>query len=69
MNLNMTPSYSRLLVCADHVNFNLLDENISIIKKSTKALLYASKEVSLEVNTEKTVFLSPDYRRESLYYI
>jgi hypothetical protein len=38
------------LVCADD---NFLDENINIIKKNTKALSDATKEVGLEVHTEK----------------
>jgi hypothetical protein len=33
---------------------NTVAENIDAIKKSTKALLDASKEVGLEVNPEKT---------------
>jgi hypothetical protein len=42
------------LVYADDVN--LLGDNINKIKKTNKeALIHASKEVGLEVNTEKTM--------------
>jgi hypothetical protein len=36
------------------MDVNLLGDNIDIIKKNTEALIDASKEVGLEVNTEKT---------------
>jgi hypothetical protein len=44
------------LVYADDVN--LLDDNIDTIKKNTETLIDASKEVGLEVNTEKTKCMS-----------
>jgi hypothetical protein len=34
-----------------------LGDNIDTIKKNTQTLTYASKEVGLEVNTEKTKYM------------
>jgi hypothetical protein len=45
----------RLLVYADDVN--LLGDNIVTIKKNMETLIDASKEVGLEVNTEKTKYM------------
>jgi hypothetical protein len=43
------------LVYADDVN--LLDDNIDTIKKNIETLIDSSKEVVLEVNTEKTKYM------------
>jgi hypothetical protein len=44
-----------LLAYADDVN--IVEENIDPIQKNTNALLDASKEISLEVNPEKTKYI------------
>jgi hypothetical protein len=44
------------LVYVDDVN--LLGDNIDTIKKDTQTLIDASKEIGLEVNTEKTKYMS-----------
>jgi hypothetical protein len=45
----------QLLVCVDDVN--LLGNNKNAMKKNTQTLTDASKEVGLEVNTEKTKYM------------
>jgi hypothetical protein len=45
----------QLLVYADDVN--LLDDNIDTIKKNTVTLTDANKEISLEVNSEKSKYM------------
>jgi hypothetical protein len=45
----------QLLAYADDVN--LLGDNIDTIKRNTQTLIDASKEVDLEVNTDKTEYI------------
>jgi hypothetical protein len=45
----------QLLAYADDVN--LLGDNIDTIKKNTKILIYANKEIGLEINVDKTKYM------------
>jgi hypothetical protein len=45
----------QLLVYANYIN--ILGESVHIINKNTEALLIASKEIGLEVNSEKTKYM------------
>jgi hypothetical protein len=53
LKLNRT---HQLVAYADYVN--LLGDNIDTIKKNTETLIDASKEVGLEINVEKTKYMS-----------
>jgi uncharacterized protein (DUF1499 family) len=55
----------RLMVYVDDVN--LLGKNTNTIKRRTESLLGASREVGLEINTEKTMYdgISKSFRIES----
>jgi hypothetical protein len=46
----------QLLTYAEEVN--LLGDNIDTVKKNKETLIYVSREVGLEINIEKTEFLS-----------
>jgi hypothetical protein len=45
----------QLLVYAD--DFNMLGRNTDTVSKNSEALLEASKEVGVEVNTEKSKYM------------
>jgi hypothetical protein len=53
----------QLLVYAD--DLNLLGENIDSVRKNTETLIDASKEIGIEVNTEKTKYCCPFTRTQS----
>jgi hypothetical protein len=54
VGLKLNGAY-QLLIYAD--NINLLGDNIDTITKNTQTLTDASKEVGLEVHTEKTKYM------------
>ena len=51
LKLNVT---NQLLV---YVDINVLGGNVRTVKKTTEALVVVSKEVGLEVNAEKTMYM------------
>jgi hypothetical protein len=56
----------QLLNYADDVN--ILGDDIDAINKNTQTLIYASKEIGLEVNTEKTKYMSIEYCEKEAFF-
>jgi hypothetical protein len=56
----------KLLLYADYVN--LLGDNIDTIKKNTKTLIDASKEIGLEVSAEETKYVLLSHQQNTEQY-
>jgi hypothetical protein len=54
----------QLLICADDVN--VLGDNIGTIKKNAETLIDSSKEVGLEVNTEKSKYVLLSHHQNAM---
>jgi hypothetical protein len=68
LKLKLNGTY-QFMVYADDVN--LFGDNINTINKNIEVLIDASKDVSLEVNTEKTkcMLMSRHQNAEKIHYI
>jgi hypothetical protein len=55
VGLKLNGTHQLLVYAAD---VNILSDNTDTIKKNTQTLIDTNKEVGLEVNTEKTKYMS-----------